>query len=258
MIRTIAGILTACLMALLLSSCEQTDPYSVYKIQGTWVLQTVNGDSISPDRRLALTLSDKDAATVAARYEGGTGAKYKSIWASKDGFKWKFHGTVLELSGTDYIGDIWAQHNTFRSVDEKNLTFTVKGSEVPESMKQFAPDASKSYNCKFLRLFSRDYSGTWNCKAADGAEVADKRIVIAGNKLNVQALEGGEWKDAYASAFDAFFYGSYLAVNYSVNDSTACSTWLTGLTETDSLTTWTWKNPSYDSRYELRFEKAAQ
>ena len=61
-------LFTAIILLFSAVSCEETDPYSYLKIQGTWLLQAVNDYPVDTDTRTVAVFSEKDACTVALIY----------------------------------------------------------------------------------------------------------------------------------------------------------------------------------------------
>ena len=241
-------LFTAIILLFSAVSCEETDPYSYLKIQGTWLLQAVNDYPVDTDTRTVAIFSEKDACTVALMYDNNGSRK----WQVNDGLSWNFHGTVLEISGMDANNNVFVQNNTFLSVDDNTLVFTVNGVESQ------AGGSTGSYNCKFSRVLadSRNYSGTWECLHADGVTNPGIRIRLDGNHaMSVFSLENGTWQQKLSAEY--FTYNGFIAINYTDSDSglPACGTWDYDMAASGNSVTWLWTKKSGETQNTMLFQK---
>ncbi|NCC99528.1 MAG: hypothetical protein EOL95_07495 [Bacteroidia bacterium] len=235
---------------LLMVSCEVTDIYTKNKINGVWVLESINGTKVNTSARIVYEFNNDKNALFAMRYEKSE--TYKSQWIEIKDYEWDLVSTNLQINGVDAKGETNAISAVLQTVNDTLLSFKVSGRNLGDNTE----DTDNNLVFKRVVKQSNLYVGTWDMIQKDDVSKTDVRITFNedGTYIYLEYVDGN-WLEKQDNNGQWFTYGSIIATNYTLNGEKVCDVWDFDTATSGQVITWIWTMNNGDTKSSVIFRK---
>lgn len=250
MSKSIVPLLLTIVAIILMVSCEVTDPYTKTKINGVWLLESINGTNVNTSERIIYEFNNDKTALFAMRYEESE--TYKSQWIEIKNYNWDLVSTNLQINGIDAKGETNAISAVLQTVNDTLLSFKASGRNLGDN------NESTDNNLVFKRVLKQNYLyvGTWEMIQKDDVSKTDVRIIFNedGTYIYLEYVDGN-WVEKQDNNGQWFAYGSFIATNYTLNGEKICDIWDFDTASSGQVNTWVWTMNNGEIKSSVIFRK---
>ncbi len=196
-------------IALVLASCNVTDPYVKTKFNGIWVLSRCNDQQVATDSRNVIYLTEKEKAVLCNK-------NANNVWQEQD-VKWTFTGVHLTVG--DFISaDLVVINDTMLLLTSN--AGSLQYSRVEQKKSPFIG------TWEVIDDLDKSKIGTVRLKFTEDGKYEYQ--TLTDNVWTVTGLKNGEW----------YIYKSFLALNTIESSGTTAELWDSSLATIGSDKVW--------------------